>query len=127
MSRKDVAREIQRRVDLPGDELPTSIESFIETHAGPSRSYRYDSTWVPWESGVFLMIIIDGKTLRTLRYAAQYITKPPKANTMPTKWQAAMEALLLGRRTRRTAMLARNGNAPRGSDNGDHSRGDWGA
>jgi hypothetical protein len=34
---QDVALEIQRRVDLAGDELPSSIEAFIETHAGPSR------------------------------------------------------------------------------------------
>jgi len=34
---QDVALEIQRCVDLAGDELPSSIEAFIETHAGPSR------------------------------------------------------------------------------------------
>ena len=33
---QDVALEIQRRVDLAGDELPPSIEAFVETHAGPS-------------------------------------------------------------------------------------------
>jgi hypothetical protein len=33
----DIAREIQRRVDLAGDDLPFSIEAFIEMHAGPSR------------------------------------------------------------------------------------------
>ena len=33
----DVALEIQRRLDLAGHELPSSIEAFIETHAGPSR------------------------------------------------------------------------------------------
>ena len=32
-----VALEIQRRLDLAGDELPSSIESFIEMDAGPSR------------------------------------------------------------------------------------------
>jgi hypothetical protein len=32
-----VALEIQRRVDLGDDELPSSIEAFIETHTGPSR------------------------------------------------------------------------------------------
>ena len=34
---QDVAREIQRRVDLDGDDLPFSIDAFIEMHAGPSR------------------------------------------------------------------------------------------
>ena len=34
---QDVALEIQRRLDLAGDELPSSIEAFIEMHAGPSR------------------------------------------------------------------------------------------
>jgi hypothetical protein len=34
---QDVAREIMRRLDLAGDELPSSIEAFIEMHAGPSR------------------------------------------------------------------------------------------
>jgi hypothetical protein len=34
---QDVALEIQRRVDLAGDALPSSIEAFIETHTGPSR------------------------------------------------------------------------------------------
>jgi hypothetical protein len=32
---EDVALEIQRRVDLAG--VPSSIEAFIEMHAGPSR------------------------------------------------------------------------------------------
>ena len=34
---RNVALEIQRRVDLAGDDLPFSIEAFIEMHAGPSR------------------------------------------------------------------------------------------
>ena len=114
MSRKDVAREIQRRVDLAGDELPTSIESFIETHAGRRASYRYDSTWCPGNQEFFDPIIIDGKTLRTLRDAAQYITKLPKAEHDADEWQAAMEALLLVAEQGGPPMLARNGNAPPG-------------
>ena len=39
--------------------------------------------------------MIDGKTLRTLRDAAQYITKLPKAEHDADEWQAAMQALLL--------------------------------
>ena len=39
--------------------------------------------------------MIDGKTLRTLRDAAQYITKLPKAEHDADEWQAAMRALLL--------------------------------
>jgi hypothetical protein len=85
-------------------------------------SYRYDSTWCPGNQEFFDPIIIDGKTLRTLRYAAQYITKLPKAEHDADEWQAAMEALLLvaeqgGPPMRATAMLLR------GIDNGDHSRG----
>ena len=34
---EDIAREIQRRVDPAGDDLPFSIEAFIEMHACPSR------------------------------------------------------------------------------------------
>jgi hypothetical protein len=34
---EDIAREIMRRLDLAGDELPSSIEAFIVTHAGASR------------------------------------------------------------------------------------------
>ena len=34
---QDVALEIQRRLDLAGHELPSSIEAFIEMHAGTSR------------------------------------------------------------------------------------------
>jgi hypothetical protein len=34
---EDNACEIQRHVDLAGDELPSSIEAFIEMHAGLSR------------------------------------------------------------------------------------------
>jgi hypothetical protein len=44
---------------------------------------------------VFDPIVIDGKTLRTLRDAALYITKLPKAEHDADEWQAAMEALLL--------------------------------
>jgi hypothetical protein len=60
MSRKDVAREIQRRVDLAGDELPTSIESFIETHAGRRASYRYDSTWCLGNMEALLLVAEQG-------------------------------------------------------------------
>jgi hypothetical protein len=35
---QDVALEIQRRVDLAGDALPSSIEAFIAMHAGPVTS-----------------------------------------------------------------------------------------
>jgi hypothetical protein len=34
---QDVALEIQRRLDLAGVALPSSIEAFIELYAGPSR------------------------------------------------------------------------------------------
>jgi hypothetical protein len=34
---EDVAREIMRRLDLAGDELPSSLESFVERHVGSDR------------------------------------------------------------------------------------------
>jgi len=33
----DVAREITRRLALAGDELPSSLEGFVERHLGPDR------------------------------------------------------------------------------------------
>jgi hypothetical protein len=33
----DIAREIMRRLDLAGDELPTALEEFVERHLGPER------------------------------------------------------------------------------------------
>jgi hypothetical protein len=34
---EDIAREIMRRLGLGGDELPSSLESFVESHLGPDR------------------------------------------------------------------------------------------
>jgi hypothetical protein len=34
---QDVAREILRRLDLDGHELPSSIQAFIESHLGADR------------------------------------------------------------------------------------------
>ena len=34
---QDIAREIVRRVDLAGDELPSSLEAFVDRHLGPDR------------------------------------------------------------------------------------------
>jgi hypothetical protein len=34
---EDVAREIMRRLDLAGHELPSSIQPFVESHLGPDR------------------------------------------------------------------------------------------
>jgi hypothetical protein len=34
---EDVAGEIMRRLDLVGDELPPSLETFVERHVGPER------------------------------------------------------------------------------------------
>ena len=50
-----------------------------------------------WDQEFFDPIILPGRKqpLRTLRDAAQYITKLPKAEHDADEWQAAMEALLL--------------------------------
>jgi hypothetical protein len=34
---EDIAREILRRLDLAGDELPSSLETFVKRHVGPER------------------------------------------------------------------------------------------
>jgi hypothetical protein len=34
---EDIAREILRRLDLAGGELPSSLETFVERHIGPER------------------------------------------------------------------------------------------
>ena len=34
---EDIAREIMRRVGLAGDELPSSLEGFVDSHLGPDR------------------------------------------------------------------------------------------
>jgi hypothetical protein len=34
---EDVAREIMRRVDLAGEELPPPLEAFVDQHLGPNR------------------------------------------------------------------------------------------
>ena len=34
---EDIAREIMRRLGLAGDELPFSLEAFVDSHLGPDR------------------------------------------------------------------------------------------
>lgn len=51
----------------------------------------------------------DGRKLLTLRDAAKYITKLPKAEHDAAEWQAAMEALLLVAETDGPEMFARIG------------------
>ena len=62
-----------------------------------------------WDQEFFDPIVIDGKTLRTLRDAAQYITKLPKAEHDADEWQAAMQALLLVAEQDGPPMFARIG------------------
>jgi hypothetical protein len=51
---------------------------------------------VSWDHRFFDPIVLsDRKLLVTLRDAARYITKLPRAEHDATEWQAAMEALLL--------------------------------
>ena len=51
----------------------------------------------------------DGRRLLTLRDAASYITKLPKAEHSAPEWQAAMEALILVAEKGGPTMLARIG------------------
>ena len=41
------------------------------------------------------IVLLDGRKLLTLRAAAEYITKLPKAEHDTADWQLAMETLLL--------------------------------
>jgi hypothetical protein len=34
---EEIAREVMRRLDLAGDELPSSLEAFVERHLGSDR------------------------------------------------------------------------------------------
>jgi hypothetical protein len=34
---EDIAREIMRRVELAGDDLPSSLAAFVDRHLGPDR------------------------------------------------------------------------------------------
>jgi hypothetical protein len=51
----------------------------------------------------------DGRRLLTLRDAASYITKLPKAEHSAPEWQAAMEALILVAENNGPTMMARIG------------------
>jgi hypothetical protein len=64
---------------------------------------------VSWDQEFFDPIGIDGKALRTLRDAAQYITKLPKVEHDADEWQAAMQALLLAAEQDGPPMFARIG------------------
>jgi hypothetical protein len=65
---------------------------------------------VPWDQQFFDPIELPkGKKLVTLRDAALYITKLPKAEHDAAEWQAAMEALLLVAESGGPTMFARIG------------------
>jgi len=66
--------------------------------------------FVAWDQAFFDPITVPGrKLLVTLRDAALYITKLPKAEHDAEPWQAAMEALLLVAEHGGPTMLARIG------------------
>jgi hypothetical protein len=66
---------------------------------------------VSWDQEFFDPIILPGRKqpLRTLRDAAQYITRLPKAEHDADEWQAAMQALLLVAEQDGPPMFARIG------------------
>jgi hypothetical protein len=65
---------------------------------------------VSWDQQFFDPIELPkGKKLVTLRDAAHYITKLPKAEHDAEEWQAAMEALLLVAESDGPTMFARIG------------------
>ena len=62
------------------------------------------------EQKFFDPIVLHGRTpLLTLRDAAHYVTKPPKAEHDAEEWQAAMQALLQVAEHGRATMFARIG------------------
>jgi hypothetical protein len=66
--------------------------------------------FVSWDHKFFDPIELpNGKMLVTLRDAATYITKLPKAEHDAAEWQAAMEALLLVAESGGPTMFARIG------------------
>jgi len=65
---------------------------------------------VSWDQRFYDPILLpDGRKLATLREAALYITKLPKAEHDVDEWQAAMEALLLVVEHNGPTMFARIG------------------
>ena len=69
-----------------------------------------DGTFVSWDQRFFDPIILPGrKPLVTIRDAALYITKLPKADHDTEEWQAAMAALLLVAEHDGPTMFARIG------------------
>jgi hypothetical protein len=65
---------------------------------------------VPWDQPFFEPIPLPkGKPLATLRDAALYITKLPKAEHDAEEWQAAMQALILVSEHDGPTMFARIG------------------
>jgi hypothetical protein len=43
---EDIAREIMRRLDLAGDELPSSLEGFMDRHLGPEGQLTLRLAWM---------------------------------------------------------------------------------
>jgi hypothetical protein len=65
---------------------------------------------LPWSTSFEDPIPLpNGRWLLTLRDAASYITKLPKAEHSAPEWQAAMEALILVAESGGPTMLARIG------------------
>jgi hypothetical protein len=61
-----------------------------------NRTGRWWGEFVPWNQQFFDPIMVPGrKPLATLRDAAQYIMKLPKAEQQATPWQTAAEVLVL--------------------------------
>jgi hypothetical protein len=83
---------------------------FIFANASPVGCHRHDGEFVSWDQRFFDPIILPGrKPLVSLRDAALYITKLPKAEHDAEEWQAAMAALLLVAEHDGPTMFARIG------------------
>ncbi len=66
-------------------------------------------TKASWQRTFDDPIAADGRTLRTLRDAADYITELPKTEHERAPWQAAIEALIMAAENRGPLMHARIG------------------
>jgi len=76
---------------------------------GPAPHFE-KAFFLPWSSSFEDPIPLPrGRSLATLKDAADYITKLPKAEHSAPEWQAAMEALILVAENGGHTMLARIG------------------
>jgi hypothetical protein len=108
---KDIAREIQTRCDIEGEDVLNQSGISSKAMSVQTANWRCGShDPVTWSRKFTDPIELPkGKKLVTLRDAALYVTKLPKAEHDADEWQAAMEALILVAELDGPTMFARIG------------------